>query len=134
MASERTSSLEEEKEKGKRKLKERGRKRAFRVRSSYFSLDFSTIGSSNISEAGGKVDPHCKVYAWVLGLWSFDNSRRYSYSVISCLKCHENGFGNCEVENGHVFRSQRNWTKCLMRGLSLDSPRLDLGMFKTVWN
>ena len=48
----------------------------------------------------------------------------FSYSVISCLKCHKNGFGSCEVENGRVFRSQRNGTECLMRGLSLDSPRL----------
>ena len=58
----------------------------------------------------------------------------FSYSVISCLKCHENGFGSCEVKNGCVFLSQRNETECLMRGLSLDSPRLDLGLFKTVRN
>ena len=58
----------------------------------------------------------------------------FSYLVISFLKCHENGFGSCEAENGCVFRSQRNETECLMRGLSLDSPRLDLGLFKTVRN
>ena len=52
----------------------------------------------------------------------------------SCLKCHENGFGSCEAENDRVFRSQRNKTECLMRGLSLDSPRLDLGLFKTIRN
>ena len=56
----------------------------------------------------------------------------FSYSVISCIKCHENGFGNCEVEKDRVFRSQINGTECLMRRLSLDSPRLDLGLFKTV--
>ena len=51
------------------------------------------------------------------------------------LKYHEkNGFESCEAENGRVFQSQRNGTECLMRGLSLDSPRLDLGLFKTVWN
>ena len=58
----------------------------------------------------------------------------FSYSVISCLKFHENGFGSCEADNGRVFRSQRNGTECLMRGLSLDSPRLDLGLFKIVRN
>ena len=51
----------------------------------------------------------------------------FSYLVISCLKCHENCFGSCEAENGLVFWSQRNETECLMRGLSLDSPRLALG-------
>ena len=51
----------------------------------------------------------------------------------SGLKCHEkNGLGSCKVENDHVFKSQRNGTECLMRGLSLDSPRLDLGLFKIV--
>ena len=58
----------------------------------------------------------------------------FSYSVISCLKCHENGFWSCEAENGRVFWSQRNGTEFLMRGLSLDSPQLDLGLFKTVRN
>ena len=58
----------------------------------------------------------------------------FSYSVISCLKCHENGFGSCEAENGSAFRSQRNGTKCLMRGQSLDNPQLDLRLFKIVRN
>ena len=58
----------------------------------------------------------------------------FSDSVISYLKCHENGFGSCEAENGRVFRSQRNGTECLMKGLSLDSLRLDLGLFKIVRN
>ena len=52
----------------------------------------------------------------------------------SCLKCHENGIWGCEAENGKVFRSQRNGTDCLMRGLSVDSPRLYLGLFKIVQN
>ena len=56
----------------------------------------------------------------------------FSYSVISCLKCHENGFRSWEAENDHVFRSQRNETECLKRGLSLDIPQLDLGLFKIV--
>ena len=53
----------------------------------------------------------------------------FSYSVISCSKFHENGFTSCETENGRVFRSQRNGTEYLMRGLSLDNPQLDLGLF-----
>ena len=59
----------------------------------------------------------------------------FSYLVSYCLKSHENGlFWSCEAENGHVFRSQRNETDYLMRGLSMDSPRLDLGLFKIVQN
>ena len=50
--------------------------RVFRVRSSHFSLDFPVIDSSNLDEATGKVDPHCKSYSWVPVLWSFDNSER----------------------------------------------------------
>ena len=56
----------------------------------------------------------------------------FSYSVISCLKFHENGFRSCEVENGRVFRSQRNGAECLIRELSLDNPLLDLGLFRTI--
>ena len=53
----------------------------------------------------------------------------------SGLKCHEkNGFGSCEAENSRVFQSQRNGIEYLMRGLSLESPHLDLGLFKTVQN
>ena len=54
----------------------------FREREFTLSLDFSTIGLSNPGEAKGKVDPHCKGYAWVPGLWSFDNSERYGSSPI----------------------------------------------------
>ena len=50
--------------------------RDFRVRSSHLSLDFQVIGLSNSGEIGGKVDPHCKSYAWVPVLWSFDHSER----------------------------------------------------------
>ena len=46
------------------------------MRRFHFSLDFPTIDPSNPSETRGKVDPHCKSYAWVPVLWSFDNSRR----------------------------------------------------------
>ena len=72
-----------------------------------------------------------------IGIVEFQQLREvgvFSYSAISCLKFHENGFGSCEAENGRVFRSQRNGTECLMRGLSLDIPWLDLGLFKIVRN
>ena len=52
---------------------ERGKKEeeeSFRVRSSHLSLDFPAIESSNSSETRGKVDPHCKSYAWVPEVWS----------------------------------------------------------------
>ena len=58
---------------------ERGEKEeeeSFKVRSSHFSLDFLAIGSSNLDEARGKVDLHCKSYAWVPVLWSFNNFGR----------------------------------------------------------
>ena len=41
------------------------KKRVFRERSSYFSLYFPAIGRSNRDKTKGKVDPHCKSYAWV---------------------------------------------------------------------
>ena len=43
-------------------------------------------------------------------------------------------FRSCEAENGRVYRSQRNGTDCLMRGLSVDSPQIELGLFKIVRN
>ena len=49
--------------------------RDFRVRSFHFSLDFPVIGPSNFGKTRGKVDPHCKSYAWVPALWSFDKLR-----------------------------------------------------------
>ena len=59
------------------KERERKRRREFkRERESTFSLDFSATGLSNPGEAKGKVDPHCKGYAWVPGLGSFNNSGR----------------------------------------------------------
>ena len=56
--------------------KEGEKMRDFRERVSTFSLDVPVIGSSNSDETRGKVDPHGKGYAWVLVLWSFDNSGR----------------------------------------------------------
>ena len=47
----------------------------------------------------------------------------------------KNGFESCEAENDCVFQSQKKGgTECLMRELSLDSPRPDLGLFKIVQN
>ena len=60
---------------GKRKERKREKEREFRERGSTLSLDFPTIGPSNPSETRDKVDPHCKIYAWVLVLWSFDKLR-----------------------------------------------------------
>ena len=61
--------------KGERKRK-REKEREFRERISTFSLDFLAINSSNPGETRGKVDPHCKSYAWVPVLWSLDKIGR----------------------------------------------------------
>ena len=50
--------------KGERERK-REKEREFRERGSTFSLDFPAIGLSTFGETRGKVDPHCKSYAWV---------------------------------------------------------------------
>ena len=86
MVSEGTSSLNptspnrldggKERENRERKGKRKRERKNSRERGSTFSLDFLVIGLSNPSETRGKVDPHCKSYAWVLVLWSFDNSGR----------------------------------------------------------
>ena len=39
-----------------------------------------------------------------------------------------------EAGNGHAFRFQGSGIEGLMRGLSLDGPRLDIGLFCTVQN
>ena len=56
--------------------RERKEEEDFRERESTCSLDFLMIGLPNSNETRGKVDPHCKSYAWVPILWSFDNSGR----------------------------------------------------------
>ena len=63
---------------GKKKERERKREkgREFRERGTTFTLDFPAIGPSNPYEIRGKVDPHCKSYAWVPVLWNFDNFGR----------------------------------------------------------
>ena len=53
-----------------------GRRIDFRERKSNFSLDFPAIGQSVPDEPRGKVAPHCKSYAWVPVLRSFDNFGR----------------------------------------------------------
>ena len=46
------------------------------MRSSHFSLDFSTIGRANAGEARRKVAPHGKDNAWVPVLGRFDKLRK----------------------------------------------------------
>ena len=59
------------------KEKEGEKKESFlRERVSIFSLNFPVIGSAASGETRGKVDPHCKSYAWVPVLCSFNNSGR----------------------------------------------------------
>ena len=97
----------------KEREKEGERERIFKVRSSHFSLNFPMIGPSNSDEAKGKVDPHCKSYAWMPEVWTFSKLREvrvFSYLDIPYLKGHENGFGCYEAENGHRFRFQRSGT------------------------
>ena len=121
--------MEEEKKNG---MKYKKAEEGVRERSSTFSLGFPAISPSNPGEARGKVDPHCKGYAWVPRLWNFDKLQEvgvFSYLVISCLKIHENGlFWSCEIGNGYALRFQGSVFKGLMRGLSLDSPRLVVGL------
>ena len=64
------------------------------MRSSHFSLDFPVIGPSNPDKIRGKIDPHCKSYAWVLVLWNFDKLREvgvFFYLIYSLAKSHFNG-------------------------------------------
>ena len=53
-----------------------GKEWDFRERSSIFSLEFPDIGQSVSGEARSKVAPHCKGYAWVPVLGSFDKLRK----------------------------------------------------------
>ena len=78
------------------KRRENREREDFRERSSTFCLDFPTIGPSNPGEARGKIDFHCKGYAWVSGLKSFEKLREvgvFSYLVNSLAKSHPNGWG-----------------------------------------
>ena len=78
----------ERKGKGERKEKD------FRETSSTFSLDFLVIGPANSGEARSKVGSHCKSYAWVPVLWSFDKLRKVGvlfYLFYSLAKSHFNG-------------------------------------------
>ena len=60
---------------GKRRERVRKEESLERERGSTLSLDFPTIGPSNPGETRYKVDLHCKSYAWVTILWSFDKLR-----------------------------------------------------------
>ena len=57
-----------------------GVKIEFRERESTFSLRSITFGSSVLVGARGEVGLHCKGYAWVPVLWSFENSERLGFS------------------------------------------------------
>ena len=57
------------------------------MRSSHFSLNFSMNGPSNSGETKGKVDPHCKSYAWVPEVWSFDKLREVGFSPTWLSPC-----------------------------------------------
>ena len=61
---------------GKEGIENREKRRDFRERVSTLSLEFSMIGSSVLVGTRGEVGLHCKAYAWVPILWSFDNSGR----------------------------------------------------------
>ena len=64
-------------EEGKRERdRERKGSNGFRDRVSTFSLDFPVIGLANSGKARSKVGLRCKGYAWILVLWSYDNSER----------------------------------------------------------
>ena len=52
-------------EESKPREEKKEEEKCFRERNSHFSLESSTISPSNPGEARGKVNPHCKSYAWV---------------------------------------------------------------------
>ena len=75
------------------KIEREERRRNSSERSSHFSLDFLAIGPTASGETIGKVDPHCKSYAWVPVLWSFDKLWEvgvFSYLLYSLAKSHLN--------------------------------------------
>ena len=90
------------------------------------------IGPSNLSEPRDKVAPYGKNYAWISVLWSFDKIEEvgvFSYLVISCLKAMTMVLGVVRPGRDTDFSSKK-WNRC--RGLSMDSPRTDVGLLKTV--
>ena len=81
-------------EKRERKGKGERKERDFRERISIFSLDFSVIGVVNSGEARSKVGPHCKSYAWVPVLESFEKLQEVGVLLqlgYFWLKSHSNG-------------------------------------------
>ena len=61
---------------GKEGIANQEKRRDFREKVSTFSLEFPVIGPSVLVGTRGEVGLRCKGYAWVLVLWSFDNSER----------------------------------------------------------
>ena len=78
---------------GEEETEREERKRAFRVRSSHFSLDFSTIGPSNPDKARAKLIPTARATRGYqdCGVSTTPGGRVFSYLVSFCLKSHENG-------------------------------------------
>ena len=77
-----TNWMGEKKGKIEREKKEERERRNSRERGSVFSLDFPTIGLSNIGETRGKVDPHYKSYVWVPEVWSFEKLREVGVFIL----------------------------------------------------
>ena len=123
---ERTSPLDPTDSMGEKRGKierEEGRINS-RVRSSHFSLDFSTIRSSNLDETRSEVYPHYKSYAWVPVLWSFDKLQEvgvFSYLFYSLAKSHFNGWGCLEA-----------WMSVFSVPKDLDLVKKSLESFSTV--
>ena len=82
-------------EKREREKEKEREKRDFRETSSTLFLDFSMIGPTNFGEAKSKVGPHCKSYAWVSVLGSFDKLWEVGVLLLLWLflayKSHSNG-------------------------------------------
>ena len=83
-----------EKENRERKERRKRKEESFRERSSTLSLDFPVINQANSYETRSKVGPHCKSYARVSVLGSFDKLREvgvFSYLFYYLAKSHFNG-------------------------------------------
>ena len=94
------------------------------MRSSHFSLNFLTIGPSNPSETRGKVEPPLQELHVGTSIMEFQQLWEVGVFFnldILCLKIHENGFGCCEVGNGHGFQFQEV-EPILDEGVILEQP------------
>ena len=101
----------------KRRLREKAR-REFRDRGSTFSLDFQAIDLSNPGKARGKVNPHCKSYAWVPELWSFGKLKEVGAFFLLGLIFGQEPFKwlLCFGLNRSRFSVSRSETECRSSG------------------